>query len=180
MGRPKALLDYRGETFLRRLIRIFSGVCDPVIVAAGYHEQAIRAHVGGAARVAVNPDPSRGQLSSLQSALAEVPADAEGFLFTPVDSPAVSEATVALLLARLREPSGDGPAPFVIPRFEGRRGHPVCAAQSTIAEFLALPPTAETRAIVNRHERDIVYLDVDDAGVLTDVDDPAAYRKLVS
>ena len=27
----------------------------------------------------VNPDPSRGQLSSLQTALAEVPADAEGF-----------------------------------------------------------------------------------------------------
>ena len=37
MGSPKALLDYRGETFVGRLVRILSPVCDPVIVVLGYH-----------------------------------------------------------------------------------------------------------------------------------------------
>ncbi len=37
MGSPKALLDYRGETFIQRLVRVLSAVCDPVIVVLGYH-----------------------------------------------------------------------------------------------------------------------------------------------
>jgi molybdenum cofactor cytidylyltransferase len=176
MGSPKALLDYRGETFVSRLIRVFSGVCEPVIVVAGVHGSAITEHVGGSAKVVINPDPDRGQLSSLQTALAVTPADCEGFLFTPVDCPTVDERTVAILMDRLR----DGDAPFVIPRFSGKRGHPVCVRGSLIAEFLAQPPTDETRAIVNRHEAEIEYVDVPDAGVLADIDDMETYLHLLS
>jgi molybdenum cofactor cytidylyltransferase len=178
MGSPKALLEYRGETFLDRLIRIFSRFCDPVIVVGGIHAGSIRKHLdsreNNRAILVVNPDPDRGQLSSLQTALAEVPDSATGFLFTPVDCPTVKESTIAALVAELRRHH----APFAIPRFEGKRGHPVCAARSTIAEFLALPATAETRAVVNRYEDRIEYLDVDDAGVLADIDNLEAYRKM--
>ena len=81
MGSPKALLEYRGETFADRLIRVLSGVCDPVIVVTGRHHKAIRAGVRGKACFVVNPDPDRGQLSSLQRALAEVPAECGGDFF---------------------------------------------------------------------------------------------------
>jgi molybdenum cofactor cytidylyltransferase len=175
MGSPKALLDYRGETFVGRLIRVFSNVCDSVIVVAGVHAAAIEDAVAGRASVVVNPDPDRGQLSSLQTALVQLPKHCEGFLFTPVDCPTVDERTVATLADRLRA----GDAAFVIPKFNGKRGHPVCARGSMIAEFLALPPTDETRAVVNRHGNQIEYVDVDDAGVLADVDDLATYRQLV-
>ena len=177
MGSPKALLDLRGETFLDRLLRIFARFCDPLIVVAGVHAEQIGAHLvskSSRARLVVNPDPDRGQLSSLQTALAEVPAAATGFLFVPVDCPTVEEHTVAALIAEFRRQR----TPFVIPKFEGRRGHPVCAAASTIAEFLALPPTAETRAIVNRHAAEIAYLDVDDPGILADIDTVEAYKEM--
>jgi len=42
MGSPKALLEYRGETFAGRLVRVLSKVCNPVIVVLGYHAAAIR------------------------------------------------------------------------------------------------------------------------------------------
>ena len=71
MGTPKALLDYRGETFLDRLIRVLGAVCDPVIVVLGYHAEQIRAGVNGRVQFVVNPTPTRGQLSSLQTGLAE-------------------------------------------------------------------------------------------------------------
>jgi len=173
MGRPKALLEYRGETFAERLVRVLSPVCDPVIVVLGYHAEAIRARV--AANFVVNPDPDRGQLSSLQTALAALPAEVEGFVFTPVDSPSVSETTVADLLRIFRERRDA----IVIPRFEGKRGHPVCVPRSLMADFLALAPTEQTRVVVNRNADRIVYVDVDDPGVLADIDDPAAYRALV-
>ena len=174
MGSPKALLDYRGETFVGRLVRIFSCCCDVVIVVAGVHAELIRGRMDRRARLVINPDPDRGQLSSLQTALAEVPRDAAGFLFTPVDCPTVREETIETLIHAFHK----NRTLFAIPRYHGRRGHPVCVRASLIAEFLALPPTAETRAVVNMHADRITYIDVDDPGVLADVDDLEAYRKI--
>jgi len=175
MGTPKALLDYRGETFLARLMRVLGAVCDPVIVAVGQHQAEIRAQVTGVQFV-VNPDPERGQLSSLQTALAALPADAEGFVFTPVDSPAVAPETVAKLGATFQSRAPE--TLLVIPRYQGRKGHPVFAARSIADELLALPPTAQAREVIRGHADRTLFVDVVDAGVLTDVDDPAAYREL--
>ncbi len=175
MGTPKALLDYRGEKFLDRLIRVLGTGCDPVIVALGYHANEIRAEACGRARFVVNPDPSRGQLSSLQTALAEVPENAEGFLFLPVDCPSVELSTIERIVDAFHDP---GQPLLVIPRFEGRRGHPVCARHELIAEFLALPAEARAKEVVRRHADRTFYLDTEDAGVLSDIDDPEAYRIL--
>ena len=171
MGTPKALLEFRGETFIARLIRVMSAACSPLIVALGYHADTIRA-AGAGAQFAVNPDPSRGQLSSLKCALALVPEQAEGFLFQPVDCPAVDAETVKRIAEALRE------HPLAIPRYDGQRGHPVAVRRELIADFLALPAEASAKEIIRRHASRTFYLDVDDAGVLGDVDDPEAYRIL--
>ncbi|MBZ5676345.1 MAG: nucleotidyltransferase family protein [Acidobacteriia bacterium] len=176
MGTPKALLDYRGETFVGRLVRVLGTSCNPVIVVLGYHAEALRRRVPATATIAINPDPSRGQLSSLQTGLAALPADAEGFAFIPVDSPAVAEGTVATLARAFEQRKPE--TLFVIPRQSGKRGHPVFAARSIAAEFLALPPTAEAREVVHAHVDRTEYVDVDDSGIFTDVDDPEAYRQL--
>jgi molybdenum cofactor cytidylyltransferase len=176
MGTPKALLEYRGETFVGRLVRVLATSCDPVIVVLGYHADVIRKQVPTTATIAINPDPSRGQLSSLQTALAVLPTVVNGFAFIPVDSPAVAEETVATLTRTFEQRK---PATlFVIPRRSGKRGHPVVAARSIAAEVLALPPTAEAREVVHAHVDRTEYVDVEDAGIFTDVDDPEAYRQL--
>jgi CTP:molybdopterin cytidylyltransferase MocA len=54
----------------------------------------------------------------------------------------------------------------------------VCASREIAAEILALPETAQAREVVHRHVPDTLYVDVDDAGILTDVDDPERYRRL--
>lgn len=176
MGTPKALLDYRGETFVGRLTRVLGACSQPVIVVLGYHADAIRQQVPATAKIAINPDPSRGQLSSLQTGLAAIPAEADGFAFIPVDSPAVAEDTVVALVRAFEQRRPE--TLFVIPRQSGKRGHPVLAARSIAREFLALPPTAEARDVVHAHVDHTEYVDVDDAGIFTDVDDPEAYRQL--
>lgn len=175
MGSPKALLEYRGETFVQRLVRVLSAVCDPVIVVLGYHAAAIRPS-SETATVVINPAPERGQLSSLQTGLAALPADAEGFLFTPVDSPAVEIATVERLAAEFRR--RDPATLLVIPRFAGKRGHPVFAARAIADELSALPLTAQAREVIHSHVPETLYVDVDDPGILTDIDDREAYRRL--
>lgn len=176
MGSPKALLDYRGETFVERLVRLFSRICDPVIVALGEHPEPIRARIEGRAEIVINPDPDRGQLSSLQTALAALPPQADGFMFTTVDCPAVEAETLTRIVARFKR--RDPATVLVIPSYGGRHGHPVCAASALAQEFLALPPKAQARDVVHRHLAGTVYIEVDDAGILVDVDDAETYRRM--
>jgi molybdenum cofactor cytidylyltransferase len=178
MGTPKALLDYRGETFLERLIRVLGAVTNPVIVVLGYHAARIlETGVRGRAQFVINPQPERGQLSSLQTGLAALAPEAEGVAFIPMDCPAVREETVAHLadafLAR------DPGTLLVIPRCGDDRGHPVFAARAIAAEILALPSGAQARDVIHGHIPQTQYIDVEDRGILTDVDDPAAYRHLL-
>jgi molybdenum cofactor cytidylyltransferase len=176
MGSPKALLEYRGETFLNRLIRVLSPFCNPVIVVLAHHADAIRASADPRARFVVNPDPDRGQLSSLQTALVEVPLSVDGFFFVPVDCPAAEPATVSLLAeAAARR---DLATLLMVPQFQGKHGHPVFAAAPLIQEFLALAPTAQARQVIHSHKSATRYIDVDDPGILADIDDIEAYRRL--
>lgn len=174
MGTPKALLTYRGETFLDRLIGLLSARCAPVVAVLGHNAAAIRAQLRRDALFAVNPGYARGQLSSLQCGLRAIPPGAPA-LFTLVDHPALDPATLALLAGRIER----GDAPLVIPRHQGRRGHPVCCAPEIVAELLALAPDSDARSVLHRYHDRAVFLDVDDPGVLLDVDDPGAYQRLI-
>jgi molybdenum cofactor cytidylyltransferase len=181
MGRPKALLLAPGseppESFLDRMIGLLATHSAPVIVVLGAHAEAIRR---GAARAAeatfvMNERHREGQLSSLQCGLRAVPGEAAGVMFTPVDFPRVLAGSVAGVTAAFWRGDGLG---LVIPRYRGMRGHPVCAARRFIPEFLALPPEARASEVVHRHAGEASYVDVDDPGILRDVDDPEAYRSL--
>ena len=174
MGSAKALLEFRGETFLDRLIRCFSAYCSPVIVVLGHEPEVIRAGVrsAGNAMFVLNADYSRGQFSSMQCGLRAAPEDTEGILFTPVDHPNIEPATVRQLIA--------AGAPIAIPQYLGRHGHPVLFSRALIPEFLALGPDSQARQVLHGHASEIQYLDVADPGILDDIDDPDAYHRLLA
>ena len=170
MGRPKALLPIGGDTFLGRLIGIYAPCCEPVIVVLGHQWQAIRAAMDAKAEWVVNPEPERGQFSSLQVGLRALPAGAD-CLFQPIDYPAVAAATVTLLAATAGE--------LVIPRYEGERGHPVRLSPGIVAELLALEPTAQARDVIRAHYSAATFVDVADAGVVTDIDTPEDFARWI-
>jgi molybdenum cofactor cytidylyltransferase len=174
MGFPKALLRYRDESFLDTLIGLFSTRCSEVIVVLGAHEDRIRQAIRRPATLVTNPGYLRGQTTSMQCGLRAVPADVEGVLFTLVDHPAVQPETLDILLA------GRGmPAPLVrVPRYQGHRGHPVWFHRHLLREFLDIPEGGAANQIVRSHAAETEFLDVDDAGILADIDDAAAYVRL--
>ena len=171
MGFPKAMLRYRDETFLDALIGLFAPHCSPIIVVLGAHADRIRESTARSATFVLNPDYQRGMTTSLQCGLRALPPRAESVLFTLVDHPAVSTATIQSLLAV--------PEPLVrVPRHAGHRGHPIWFSRELVPEFLALPETGAARDVVRAHAADTQFLDLDDPGVVADIDDPAAYGRL--
>ncbi|MGQ9918724.1 MAG: nucleotidyltransferase family protein [Bryobacteraceae bacterium] len=174
MGRPKALLEYEGETFLDRQIRLYAGLGARVICVLGQDAGQVAAALQRAAEavLVLNPAPGGGQLTSLQCGLRAMQADTEAFFFTPTDSPGVLAATVAALLE-----VWDGETDFVQPVYEGRHGHPVLASARMAPALLALPPQASARDLVRRSRRR--FVEVSDPFVLLDVDTPEIYSRLL-
>ena len=106
MGRDKALLPWpplgsgsAGDTFLSAAIRLFFSHVDEVLVVAGKNEAALApiVYANGAALV-VNPEPERGQFSSLQVGLQEVlNRGRDAAMVTLVDRPPVRNETLRAL-----------------------------------------------------------------------------------
>ena len=179
MGFPKALLRYRDETFLDTLIGLFAARCQPVIVVLGAQSDLIREHTLRPASFVINADYQRGQTSSMQCGLRALPPGAESVLFTLVDHPAVTGDTLDALLRGRSCGSACATSCLVrVPRYQGRRGHPIWFSRELIAEFLGLPDNGAAREIVRGHSAQTEFLDVDDPGILADIDDPAAYGRL--
>jgi molybdenum cofactor cytidylyltransferase len=105
-------------------------------------------------------------------------------LFTLVDHPAVAPGTIDALLAdtgtNACATGANARATLLrVPRFQGRRGHPIWISRRLIPEFLALPASGAARDVVRRHAGETAFIDIEDPGILADIDDPEAYRNLL-
>jgi molybdenum cofactor cytidylyltransferase len=180
MGRAKATLPLGDDTFLTRIIRTFldAGV-DDVVVVAGHEPEAVAATIAASglpARVVVNRDYERGQLSSLQAGLSLV--DRPGVtatLMTLVDVPLVAASTVRAVMERYR----DTRAPIVRPTSGNRHGHPVLIDRTLFAALRAGDPSAGAKSIVRAYASEAGDIAIEDAGAFIDVDTPEEYEQIV-
>jgi CTP:molybdopterin cytidylyltransferase MocA len=178
MGRPKALLPVGGETFIRRILRTLKeGGAAPAVVVVRPHADEVLREIAevNLGRAVVNPDPDRGQLSSLLAGLAAVETPGlEGVLVTLVDVPLVSPATVSTLLARAAESR----AAVLRAACHGRHGHPVIFRSAVFDALRAADPASGARAVMRAYP--VEDVEVDDPGVAEDVDTPADYDRLIT
>lgn len=178
MGTPKALLAVGGETFLTRAVRTArAGGLDPLVVVTGpAHAEIVACHGELAPLLVRNPRPEEGQLSSLRVGLAALPPAVDAVVMLLVDHPLVQAETVrALLRARLARRTA-----IAVPVYARRRGHPVLFGREVFAELAAGPLEAGARAVVGADPARVVEVEVQDPGILTDVDTPAEYARMVT
>lgn len=175
MGRSKPLLDADGRSFLDRVVgALAGGGCDPVTVVVR-DDDGPEAKLGrkAGAEILVNPDPSDGPVSSLREALRSLDPGVEGCAFCPADHPRIDPGTVD----RLRRVFLESDAPVVVPRHDSRRGHPVFFRSILFPEFLEEHLPEGARTVIRRHADEVLEVDVDDSGVLVDIDTPGEYRR---
>jgi molybdenum cofactor cytidylyltransferase len=189
MGSDKALLSWppqaeghplSNETFLTAAIRSLQFSTDFVIVVAGANEDALSPLVySTAASIVTNPDPSRGQFSSLQVGLNEVlNRGRDAAIITLVDRPPARPATVEKLRTAFSN-AAEG-IWGVVPEYAGQHGHPYVVGRELMTVFLEAPATANAREIEHMHQERIQYVAVDDPFVAMNVNTPEDYAELAT
>ena len=172
MGAPKALLPYRGKTFVEHLLEVTRhkrvGVTRIVV---GAHAEEIREKLSAhSAEIVVNADWAKGQLSSIQAAIRSLPAGAtDGMILCPVDHPIISSE----LIARL-DSSGKA---IVVPTYHGRRGHPAIFRASLYQELLEASSEVGARQVVWAHAPDVGEVTTEEEGVMLNINDSATLER---
>ena len=181
MGSPKAALRTRdGDTFISRIVATLrdAGVIDLVIVTGRHHDAVIESLSRDRVpppQIVRNPDPSRGQLSSLLAGMdAVLTTNADAVMMTLVDVPLVRVSTVNAVIETWRRSR----APIVRPAIGDRHGHPVIFDRAVLDELRRAPLDSGAKSVVRAHEHEIVNVPVDDEGCVTDVDTPGDYEAL--
>jgi molybdenum cofactor cytidylyltransferase len=181
-GSPKATLKAPcGRTFVGRIIDVLaeSGVDSLFVVTGGHHDAIVTAITADAPRrlpaFVRNPNPARGQLSSLWVGMDRaITQDVEALLVTLADVPMISVEVVRKVIDAWEATR----APIVRPAIGNAHGHPVLYDRSLFAALRAAPLGQGAKAVVRAREADILNVAVTDPGCLRDIDTPEDYKGL--
>ena len=181
MGRDKALLPWNGMTFVSAAIERLKAYTQLVIVVGGANAKALAPEVyarGGF--LVVNPEPERGQFSSLRVGLKEVlNRGRDAAVVTLVDRPPASASTMDALMAEFAKHfKGDDGKWAIVPESCGKHGHPIVIGREMIEAFLRADPASTARDVEHVNQEHIVYVSVNDSNVIANINTPEDYQSL--
>ena len=179
MGEPKQSLRVGERTMLERALEnVREADVEEIVLVLGYSAAEIRrelpADLSDGLRIVVNRQYEEGMASSLREGLSAVSGQIDGALIVLADQPFVRSETIDRIIERYR----GSDAEIVIPFYEGRRGNPVLLDRAVFPEAMALEGDIGFRAMFSSHAVGIENVDVDDSGILLDIDDRADYERL--
>ena len=115
--------------------------------------------------------------TSIACGVGAVEDETSGYLVCLGDMPLVKPETIKKLTRTFLDQS-DWSSSIVRPRFEERAGHPVIFGRSYSAQLKALSKDEGARSLITSHRDRLKYVDVNDPGVVADIDTQDDYRQL--
>ena len=179
MGRPKALLPIDGQTFIERIVAALKQAkVGRIIVILGHNARELQSKISHLpVEILINTDYKLGQLSSLQLAVRNLQPDldCDGMLVHLVDHPYLAPALVEEMIRRFYETKKR----IIVPKFHGKRGHPVIFSNALFDEILSAPMEEGAKAVVNAHRAETLEIETEEEGIAVDIDTPELYQQHV-
>ncbi|MCK5832431.1 nucleotidyltransferase family protein [bacterium] len=168
MGAFKPGLDLGGKPVIIRTIESVASLADRIILVGGYNFKELTQLVCDIPKVELicNTKFEMGMFTSVKIGIAEV--SAERFFLLPGDIPSVKSSTMLNMLEHKDK--------IIIPKYHGRKGHPVLFDSSLISDILAESDESNLRVFI--HKKSPFFIEVEDGGILIDIDSPLDYEKL--
>jgi len=177
MGRPKQLLTWQGKTLLQHVLEsLINSDADEIILVLGHEAEAIRKSLTEfQIKIVINPDYNQGMASSLRQGLLAMDPRSEAFLVLLADQPGIGPEIMNRMIREFQR--ADPRRGIVRPVYRGLRGHPVLIGVRYLQETLQLQGDVGARQILVNHPTDILEIEVDQDGILKDIDTPEEYQK---
>ena len=115
-------------------------------------------------QVIVNQHAESGIGSSIACGISES-EQSSGWVIALADMPFIHADTIRQLSTKLNDGAG-----IVAPLYQQQRGHPVGFAARYRDELLKLNADVGARHVIARHDTDLTLIEVQDRGVISDID----------
>lgn len=186
MGQPKQLLPWGDQTVIEAVVNNLAAAgVSPIVCVVGRNAQEVGDQLSNASVHTVYNTAyfRREMLYSFQLGLKHLNAICSettqplcaGTLFSLGDQPHVSAYVIEKIVAQVRQT----PRRIVVPSYQMRRGHPFFIPRSLWPQILDLGPADTLRSVVQQHAQSIAYVNLTTDSVLTDIDTPADYARLL-
>ena len=180
-GKPKQLLDWRGQPFVRAVVQtaIRAGL-SPIIVVTGSNAEQVEDAISGIdVTIVRNENWQSGQGRSIREGIRAITPSQTGYrvggaLFFLSDQPQVNTAIIHALVEKHAERLD----PIIAPMILDRRGNPVLFDRVTFSDLMTIEGDTGGRAIFHKHK--VEYLPWHDDSLLLDVDTPEQYQRLIT
>jgi len=183
MGRPKLSLPLGGGTVLGHVVgTLRDGGADRIVVVLGPNSAELETLARSAgAEVCL----LRLQTADMRETVIHgldwleqnsKPSAADAFLLMPGDMPGIGSAVIRRLIAEHERHAFNR---ILVPLFGGRRGHPTLIPWRHVPGIRALPVGQGIDSYLRTPAAGTLEIPVDDKGVLTDLDTPADYERLL-
>lgn len=147
-------MPYRESTVIAQVIaNLGSALVDEIVVVTGYHADDVESEIAGRARIVRNPDPDRGNVSSLRCGFAALSTGCDGVVVALGDMPGVDPAAIGQLVERF-SPGIEA----VVPRYTDGIGHPVVVSRGlieTLDDTVRQPLWSAIANLGDAHKREV-------------------------
>lgn len=176
MQKFKPLLPLKDKTVIENTIDSFleAGV-NNIIVVLGHNADLIKPILEQKkVKWVYNPNYDEGMYTSIKVGVEELDHNLEGFFMMPADIPFVKPETVKLISKVFLESE----QLIVYPVKDGRRGHPPLISTKLSHDILSYDGTGGLKALLNRFNSEAYHLEVEDEGILIDLDTFETYNAI--
>ena len=173
MGTQKLLLPFGDLTMIETVLdHVLSSNIDHVMVVLGPNPEKVQEVLAKKpVQFCHNKQHEEGMLSSVICGISALPDSAEAALIYLGDQPKVPAAVSnAVIEAYDEELYG-----IVIPVYNHRRGHPLLVDMKYRREVEKLDLEQGLRALRHQFPEDVLEVEVDEPGILLDIDTPDDY-----
>lgn len=174
MGDFKPMLSIGEISVAQRVVATLRQAgAERVVVVTGYNADELERHLSKSGAVFVRNEEYRTteMFDSALIGLKYIRGKCDRILFTPVDVPLFTAATVRGLL--------DSGAELACPVCGGQRGHPILMSPNVVDRLLRDSGEDGLKGALGRCGVPMTLVDVPDPGILHDADTPEDYRQLL-
>lgn len=180
MGERNKLLEpLDGVPMVTTVVRAaLASQADDVCVVTGDDRERVEACLSDLpVRLVWNPAHGEGLSTSLKAGVSDLPSGVRAVVVCLGDMPLVRPSHIdGLIRARLAHPDDS----LFVPTWRGRRGNPVLWTVDLLPEIATLTGDVGCRALMARHPTKVREVEMDESGVLTDVDTAEALQELIA
>jgi molybdenum cofactor cytidylyltransferase len=186
MGQPKQLLQYKGQSLLRRATeQAVSAGCDPIVVVLGAEADRMKAELTDLpVKTIENPNWPRGMGTSIRAGLAVIlpspstrgEGKGEGsppaVIITLCDQHLIDAAALRKLIDAYQSTA----RPLIAAQYAGTLGVPALFSPKFLPALAALPDGSGAKQLLQAHAADVLPIPLEVAA--TDIDTPGDYQQL--